>query len=179
MPGVERVRLDMCQYGMTSHWRHRGGELGPVMKPTGMLTNSPFLRLELSRRCPRDHEHVHLVGGRAAAAQEYPYEVCEALCQGAAAQKKSDMSHILYTLPMGGQGIASLSSLCQEATFVMSDKTNGWPGLIEKPIGSFTQHSTGGIHEPDGHALGYTLTSRDGEAALYHEMNALMGQNGI
>ena len=159
MPGVERVRLDMCQYGMTSHWRHREGEVGPVIKPTGMLTNSPFLRLELSRRCPRDHEYVHLVGGRATAAQEYP--------------------HILYTLPMGGQSIASLSSLCQEATHVMSDKTNGWLRPIEKPIRSYPQHWSDGICELEGHALGSTLTSRDGEAAVYTEMNALMIQNGI
>ena len=98
---------------MTSHWQHRGGKLGPVMKPTGMLTNSPFLRLELSRRCPRDHEHVRLVGGKAAAAQEYPYGPCEAICRGVASQKKSDMFRILYTLPVGDKSIASLTSLCK------------------------------------------------------------------
>ena len=127
----------------------------------------------------RDHEHVHLVGGGAAASQEYLYELCEAICRGVAAQKKSDMFRILYTLPMGGQSIASLSSLCQEATYVMSDKTNGWPGPIEKPIGNYPYHWPDGIHELDGHALGSTLTSRGGEAALYTEMNALMVQNGI
>ena len=61
----------------------------------------------------------------------------------------------------------------------MSTKTNGWPGPVEKPIGSFPQHWSDGIHELDGHVLGATLASRDGEAALYHEMNALMVQNGI
>ena len=35
------------------------------------------------------------------------------------------------------------------------------------------------MHELDGHALASTLTWRDGEAALYHEMNALMVQSWI
>ena len=38
VPRVERVSLDMRQHGMTSHWHTRGGNLGPVMRPTGMLT---------------------------------------------------------------------------------------------------------------------------------------------
>ena len=61
----------------------------------------------------------------------------------------------------------------------MSDKTSGWPGPIQKPIGSYPQHWSGGIHELDGHALGSTLTSNDGEAALHHEMDVFMAQNGI
>ena len=77
---------------MQSHADSRSGPLGPVLKPTGMLTNSPHLRKELSRRCRGNHAHVHLVGGRAAAAQEYPLELCEAICRGLAAQKKADLS---------------------------------------------------------------------------------------
>ena len=72
MPGVERVRLDMCQYGMKSHIHSRGGPLGPVLKPTGMLTDSYCLKKELPSKCEGGHVHVHLVGDRAAAAQEYP-----------------------------------------------------------------------------------------------------------
>ena len=51
MPGVERVRLDMCQYVMKSHIHGRGGPLGPVLKPTGMLTNYYCLKKDLSRKC--------------------------------------------------------------------------------------------------------------------------------
>ena len=61
----------------------------------------------------------------------------------------------------------------------MSDKTNGWPGPVEKPIGDDPQHWSDGIRELNGHALGSALTTRDGEAALYHGMNALLVQNGI
>ena len=61
--GVERVRLDMCQYGMESHIQSKDGPRGPVLKPTGMLTNSWCLRIELSKRCQGGRKHVHLVGG--------------------------------------------------------------------------------------------------------------------
>ena len=56
----------------------------------------------------------------------------------------------------------------------MSGKTNGWPGTLEKPIGDDPEQWSDGMHELDGLALGSTLTPRDGEAALHHEMSALM-----
>ena len=37
---VQRVRTDMCQSGMTSRQGGIGSALGPVLKPTGFLTNS-------------------------------------------------------------------------------------------------------------------------------------------
>ena len=71
---VQRVRTDMCQFGMTSRQGGVGSALGPVLKPTGFLTNSKCIAKELSQRCPTDHEHVPLVGGRAAAAAIYPHK---------------------------------------------------------------------------------------------------------
>ena len=100
MQNVERIRLDMCQYGMVSHVHSKSGPLGPVLKPTGMLTNSRCLRKELAKRCTGGHDHVHLVGGRASAAQEYPRELCQAICRGIAAQKRCDLEYRFTTLPM-------------------------------------------------------------------------------
>ena len=116
LQGVVRVRLDMCQYGMTSRIDQGGGPLGPVLKPTGMLTNPYCLQRELSLRCPRNHEHVHLVGGRVSAAQEYPKGMCEAVCRGLAAQKAVDLSRRFTTLPIVSKRIGSLNLLCREAT---------------------------------------------------------------
>ena len=62
----------MRQYSMESFVASKNGILGIVLKPTGKLTNSWCLQRELSLRCTKCHEHVHLVGDRAAAAQEYP-----------------------------------------------------------------------------------------------------------
>ena len=105
LQGVVRVRLDVFQYGMTSRIDKVGGPLGPVLKPTGMLTNSYCLQRGLSLRCPKNHEHVHLAGGRASAAQEYPKGLCEATCLGLAAQKAADLSRRFITLPMDSEQI--------------------------------------------------------------------------
>ena len=50
---------------------------------------------------------------------------------------------------------------------------------MESSIGDDPFDWSVGMHDSDGHAPGPTSPSRDGETALYHEMNALMFQNGI
>ena len=68
-PLVFKVRTDMCAFGM----RPKDGEgEGPVLKPTSFLTNSVELRKALDKRCEGCQRHVHLISGRAAAAQVYP-----------------------------------------------------------------------------------------------------------
>ena len=37
-----------------------------MLKPTGFLTNSAHIARALNTTCPRDHDHVNLIGGRAA-----------------------------------------------------------------------------------------------------------------
>ena len=58
---VQRVQTHMCQFGMLSRIGGVGSELGPVLKPTGFLTDSPSIARELARLCPREHVHVPLV----------------------------------------------------------------------------------------------------------------------
>ena len=101
----------MCQYGMESHVASNHGLMGLVLKPTGMLTIPWPLQRELRLRCT-----THLVGSRAAAAQEYPNKLCEAICRGIANQKTNDVSLKFTTLPMCEKRVASLASLCREAT---------------------------------------------------------------
>ncbi len=67
----------------------RGGT-GRAKKPTKFLTNSPEIARELGWRCQGGHCHVPLVGGRAAAAAEYPRGLCEAIVRGLIRQKKLD-----------------------------------------------------------------------------------------
>ena len=83
IPGVIATVADQCQYGLVSVDKEGPG---PARKTTRFLTNSPRVAEELGRRCPGDHRHVQLINGRAAAAQRYPAELCEAICRGAAAQ---------------------------------------------------------------------------------------------
>ncbi len=79
---------DKCEYGLKT--KSSDGSTGPAKKPTRFLTNSTEIARELMRRCRGGHEHIPLVGGRAAAAAIYPRELCEAVCRGLSRQKKLD-----------------------------------------------------------------------------------------
>ena len=138
-PSVARVRLDMCRVGMESHWHGKGGERGPVLKPTGMMTSPWCLQLELDLRCKGGHAHVHLVGGRASAAQEYPRDLCEAICRGIAEQKRQDVSRKFVMLPMCEKRVSSLASLCCEA----SGAAGTWPKAPVKTHRRFSAHLDG------------------------------------
>ena len=87
MPGVECTELNMCAFGMTS--RDEKG-IGLVKKDTRIMSSAPEVLKRVHRKCCGGHRHVHLISGRARAAQVYPREFCHKLCEGIAAQKKLD-----------------------------------------------------------------------------------------
>ena len=60
--GVEEAIGHMCAFGMTA--TDDGGE-GPVLKPTGFLTNIPEVAAALARKCTGCERHVQLVSGKA------------------------------------------------------------------------------------------------------------------
>ena len=135
---VQRVRTDMCQFGMTSRTGGVGSALGQVLKPTGFLTNSSHIAKELSQRCTRDHEHVPLVGGRAAAAAIYPHKLCCAICRGLASQLRADNGLRIVTPLLDKEGLRSLTHACQQAS---SPELNS---LFFDPV-----ESSKGPHESD------------------------------
>ena len=83
------------------------GEVAPAKKPTKFMSNSWCILQELSVRCDGSHVHQHLVGGRAAKAQEYPDALCRAICRGLANQKRYDESGQVCS---GKLGLNSLKS---------------------------------------------------------------------
>ena len=120
---VRKVQTHMCQFGMVSRTGGVGSALGPVLKPTGFLTNCPAIARELAVKCRRDHDHVNLVGGRAAGAAIYPPGLCRAICRGLAAQLREDKSGRATSSCMDvGQlkscveRLLSISECCQQAT---------------------------------------------------------------
>jgi len=84
--GVFRVVVDQCMFGQTVKDR-RGKVEGLARKKTVFLTNSWWIALELARRCDGSHEHIHLMGGRAAQTAKYPPELCRAVCRGLMKEK--------------------------------------------------------------------------------------------
>ena len=49
----------------------------------------------LRRNCPGDHRHVHLMEGRASAAQVYPRGLCRAIVKGTRQQLKADRGNLV------------------------------------------------------------------------------------
>ena len=56
----------------------------PARKRTSFMSNSKAMLHRLSRRCDGQHDHQHLEGGRAAAAENYPDNLVRAIVQGMA-----------------------------------------------------------------------------------------------
>ncbi len=83
-PGVVKVVGHLCAYGMKS--TDDQGE-GLVKKPTGWMTNSPYIAEQVSALCSNRwkgqmHRHVRLISGRAKAAKVYPPKLCKAILIG-------------------------------------------------------------------------------------------------
>ena len=82
---AEIVDLNMCAFGMKA--RDEQG-VGLVSKPTRIMTSAHEVAKRVNRKCCGGHRHVHLVSGRARAAQVYPRELCERICEGISVQRK-------------------------------------------------------------------------------------------
>ena len=70
----------VCQFRMTSHIEHRGGEMGLVKKPIGLMTSSKRFMDELNTKCEGGHDHVPLIAGSATGTAIYPELLREAIC---------------------------------------------------------------------------------------------------
>jgi hypothetical protein len=91
-PAAYTAEAHMCVYGMQSKDKHGPGY---AKKPTRFLTNSVVSARALSRRCPENHRHVHLMEGRARAAAVYPQELCRVICRATLEQAKADAGDLV------------------------------------------------------------------------------------
>ena len=189
-PDVMKVRTDMCQFGMVSHVESGSQELGPVLKPTGFLTNCEYIEKELSRRCDTSHKHVQLMGGRAAAVAIYPEGLCEAICRGLAAQKRQERLNIISSLPMSSKTLSSFSTLCHDASIFVEGENEAkyesrrqnwkkrWAEDMVKPNGNWPDRWCDPVHEPTGRSIEGENGSKVGEEKLIEAMNALIESYG-
>ena len=91
LPSVQQLlNHPSVQVTMETHVDHKGGEQGFVKKPTGFMSSNLYIIPELERKSTGDHDHVPLVGGRAARAAVYPQALCKVTCRGIAKQKRMD-----------------------------------------------------------------------------------------
>ena len=78
-PDVMIAEADLCQFGMMSKDEEGWGH---AKKPTRFMTNSVEMYKTLNRKCKGEHRHVHLIDGRAKAAEVYPKKLCRAILRG-------------------------------------------------------------------------------------------------
>ena len=71
--GVKLQRIDMCCFADGDETETR------TLKPTCLITNSPWIQM-LAKRCQKDHSHApHLCGRRAKAAAAYSTLFCDSV----------------------------------------------------------------------------------------------------
>ena len=77
---ISTVTSDQCEYGLLTP--NEDGIPTPAKKPTRWMSSSVHMLRRLSKRCKGDHEHQHLVGGRAKAAENYSTELITEILRG-------------------------------------------------------------------------------------------------
>ena len=99
-PSTIQIVVDQCTMGL----RTKEGYL--AKKPTVLVSNSEHLLKPFeTRKCKGDHEHGHLVGGRAAAAQVWPWDFANRMVQGILHLKNhEDNAWIQLLYPSVGSG---------------------------------------------------------------------------
>jgi hypothetical protein len=137
MPGVHFVRGVQCGFGQWSRDVH--GE-GLVLKPTGWLTNSSEVAERVGVECSNKtapsatpHRHIHLVNGKASAAEVYPQALVLAILEGFAAQLRRDGTTEARCI-----GLITECDLVQEADVDWSAE-EGWSHIDDvsgKPLNS-------------------------------------------
>ena len=66
------------------------------------MTNAVRTARQLATGCPGNHRHIHLIRGRAKAAEVYPDELCKAIVRGLMEQMRQDGR-------IGAEGIGSIA----------------------------------------------------------------------
>ena len=183
-PRVTLVRSDMCRFGMETHVKEVGGETGMVLKPTGFLTSSWCIATELNARCAGNHEHIPLMGGRAAKAAIYPPALCRAICKGLIKQKEYDLKNNLSTTgKMDRQQLSALVTRVRQedehvgAAYVKYQKYSA-SGGIQKPIGGWPEAWVDFVHEEDGGEDLRGVRPKNGVNILNESIQALYTKNG-
>ena len=157
--------------------------MGLVKKPTGFMPRSQFLLRELDKKRPGDHEHVPLMGGRAAGAQVYPDMLCEAICRGVVQQKKHDQSGLATT---GKWSYVEPKSFVRHICDLQGSSSNAIEQILStslvegtrRPTGDYPDHWVDYWHEEDGGDDSRGVRPQMGVTILQTEMDGLSFKGG-
>ena len=112
----------------------------------GFMTSSKCVAAQLDRRCNGQHDHVHLVGGRASSAQVYPQPLCEAMLRGIAQQKARDACNQLITPKMNNNQLKKFVGPLASVDTRFAAPCSSITALI----GDWCKHWIDPVHEEDG-----------------------------
>ena len=70
------------------------------------------------------HRHEPLMGGKAAAAAEYPADLCRAICQGLMRQKRYDQEQLAASVKRGRGELKRLIAIITEGIGTKGCKSN-------------------------------------------------------
>ena len=105
-PRVNTVVSDQCQHGLVTPGDN--GQSMPAKKPTMWASSSPHMLKRLNMRCPGDHDHQHLMGGRAANAAFYPPKLISNILRGmrdtADAEEVDEVEDVVMRAAMNSAG---------------------------------------------------------------------------
>ena len=174
-PNVELVETHLCRFGMQSHWESKEGDKGLAKKPTGFMTSAPRVAEKLAKRCTGGHEHVHLMGGRAAAAQIYPDPLCHAIAEGVLEQKRDDAKNVVELPKMDSVELKKFVGFLGVGVGETVRAKNG----IGYPIGDWPDNWVDPIHEEAGGSDCFGLRPQNGIELLRAHMDALNWKDGI
>jgi len=130
LPGVKKVSGPMCRWEMKAE---DANGVGYVRKETEWLTNCPELAKVLEGVCSNNegrtwHRHVHLVGGRAAAAAEYPPKLVAAVLKALRKQLIADGHFEVWLAALAGP-VPEEKSAAEDSSLEYWDDVNG--GILD------------------------------------------------
>ena len=176
---VFTVESHQCRFGLDSHISSKDGARGPVKKPTGFMTSARCIATQLNKLCDGRHTHVHLVGGRAAAAQVYPDELCRAILRGVVRQKALEKEGQISTPVMDGPQLRGFMSslgirLVGGISSTVIERSSG-----NVPSGSWPGNWCDYVHEQDGGDDKFGTRPQRGIEMLAKELESLTFRDGI
>ena len=92
-PSADVVTSDLCEYGLLTP--ESNGIPTNAKKPKRWTSSSPHMLKRRSRRCNGDHNHQHLNGGKAEAAEDYPIEVISDILGACGTQRISKKTGVI------------------------------------------------------------------------------------
>ena len=124
------------------------------------------------------------MGGRAAGAQVYPRDLCEAICRGVAKQKRADASEIVSTGTMSLEEVRSYADHICSLQAVSSAGIRHVLSSVKEEVGNtqpvvdYPEHWCDQWHELEGGDDHYGVRPQQGVTLLKAEMSGLSYRNG-